>query len=265
MRCSKSARSASVVALVLATIVAGALPSAAQQRGRSSETDDRSENMKMPNVSIEGERQTPDIFFVFPTGKGGNLSAPRMRDYASDILEPVVKPWFERDQAVNPPAFVTSAEKFNWDEALRSEPERAPAAAAVPPPGNVPPPANVAPQMPPVGLPPQATQGQLGGSRMYSTGATPSGPSYDPSSASTAPASAYPATADGSSYPSVPTANQPHYPAGYPAPAAPSYPSAPASAPPQIPSQAQSPPQTQSRQLGIPSWAQKPPPDPYQR
>jgi len=268
MRCSKSGRVAS--AFLLAAIVGLAAPSAAQQRGRSNEADERSENMKMPNVSIEGERQTPDIFFVFPTGKGGNLSAPRMRDYAGDILEPVVKPWFERDQAVNPPAMVTSAEKFDWEKAVGSEPERAPAAAAAPPP-----PANVAPppQMPPVGLPPQATQGQLGGSRMYSTGGTASGPSYDPASRANEPTSAYPPTADGSSYPSVPTANQPHYPAGYPAPAAPSYPSsqapsypsAPASAPAQIPPQAQSLPQTQSRQIGIPSWAQKPPPDAYQR
>src|SRR5882724_3894006 len=99
MRCSKSARSASAL-LLAAAVFGGAVASVAQTRSRasSSEGDDRSENMKMPNVSIEGERQTPDIFFVFPTGKGGNLSAPRMRDYAADILEPVVKPWLERDQ-----------------------------------------------------------------------------------------------------------------------------------------------------------------------
>lgn len=97
----------------------------AQTRAREAQ-DDRGENMRMPNVSIEGERQTPDIFFVFPTGKGGNLSAPRFRDYSPDILDPVVKPWFERDQSVNPQLRVTGGEKFDWDAALRSEPDRAP-------------------------------------------------------------------------------------------------------------------------------------------
>ena len=117
MRCSRNARPAS--RFLLAALVVGASSAAAQTRG------DRSENMRMPGVSIEGERQKPDIFFVFPTGKGGNLSAPRLRDYAPDILDPVVKPWFERDQMVNPlPLEAAAARKFDWDEALKSEPSR---------------------------------------------------------------------------------------------------------------------------------------------
>src|SRR5713101_3915480 len=98
MRSSSNARrvspplSAGLIALVL---LCGWKDVLAQGRGGGS--DARSDSVRMPNVNIEGERQTPDIFFVFPTGKGGNLSAPRLRDYRSDILTPVVKPWLERD------------------------------------------------------------------------------------------------------------------------------------------------------------------------
>lgn len=112
MRCSKSAR---VVSLF---ILAGAVLCAAESR------EDNLRNM--PNVSIEGERQTPDIFFVFPTGKGGNLSAPRFRDYGPDILDPLVKPWFERDQLVNPiPVQAASGPKMDWQELFKAEPAAA--------------------------------------------------------------------------------------------------------------------------------------------
>jgi len=304
MRCSKSARGASAALLLTAAILGGAVPSDAQTRGRGrsaasqQEAQQNDENMRMPNVSIEGERQTPDIFFVFPTGKGGDLSAPRMRDYANDILEPVVKPWFERDQAVNPSAHVASNEKrFDWDEALRSEPDRpAPAAAAA----NVPPPGMTAPSMPapqvaPPQIPSQATtQGQLG-IPSQALSLPPQASSLPPP----APASSYPATAPAPSYPaqapsypsqatssagepltypSVPTANKPHYPAGYQPPSypatssssapsyqAPSYPKV-APTPQPVPQQPELSPESQSqRQLGIPSWATKPPPGPYQR
>ena len=201
MRCSKSALNASAFVIITALIV-GSTSSYAQGRSRvrssagaasesssSSEEDDRSENMKMPNVSIEGERQTPDIFFVFPTGKGGNLSAPRMRDYAADILEPVVKPWFEKDQAVNITARVTSAEKFNWDEALRSEPDRIPAAAAAPPP--VAPPAAAFPSSS-SSIPPSASSIPRSASQFPTANQMPPTANRIPP-----PANQYPATADG--------------------------------------------------------------------
>ena len=83
------------------------------------------EKMSMPNVSIEGERQTPDIFFVFPTGRGNNVSAARVRDYGPDILSALVKPWFERDSMVDPvTAHVTSDEQINLAEVLKAEPPK---------------------------------------------------------------------------------------------------------------------------------------------
>ena len=120
----------------------------------------------MPGVSIEGERQTPDIFFVFPTGKGGNLSAPKVRDYGPDILEPVVKPWFERDQMVTPPPLQAASTKssVNWDELMKSSPPPARPApegepAALEPPPAPPPSAPsqmTAPSLPPPSIPSQA-------------------------------------------------------------------------------------------------------------
>jgi hypothetical protein len=154
--------SARNTALAVAIALLLALPAHAQTR---SGTDQRADNMRMPNVSIEGERQTPDIFFVFPTGKGGNVSAPRFRDYRPDILDPVVKPWFERDEMVNAPTMQASAGKtFDWDEALKSSPPPAappPAAAeaaAPPPPPAAPPMPESRPNvsLPPPSIPSQA-------------------------------------------------------------------------------------------------------------
>jgi hypothetical protein len=91
-----------------------------------------SDIMKMPSTAITGERQTPDIFFVFPTGKGGDLSMPHLRDYGPDILEPVVKPWFEREQALGPSQIqaVTRQLSVDWKEALKRAPPPPPREAA---------------------------------------------------------------------------------------------------------------------------------------
>src|SRR5947209_16093041 len=106
MRCSRSAQggnvfpTASLLALTLSWLSAATGVEAQSSRGRASARASageeagggagKADNMKMPSTSIEGERQTPDIFFVFPTGKGGNLSMPHLRDYGPDILDPVV-------------------------------------------------------------------------------------------------------------------------------------------------------------------------------
>src|SRR5438132_8501997 len=164
MRCSKNVRSVSLpvnaragVAL-LASLLAWSGVATAQGRGG----DERQDNMRMPGVSIEGERQTPDIFFVFPTGKGGNLSAPKFRDYGPDILEPVVKPWMDRDQMVTRAQLqAASTRTFDWDEALKSSPAApappaAPAVAAPVAPLPLPPPSMPNPALPPPSIPSQA-------------------------------------------------------------------------------------------------------------
>jgi hypothetical protein len=162
MHCFKNARSVSASvrtgAALLAALLAWSGVATAQGRGG----DERQDNMRMPGVSIEGERQTPDIFFVFPTGKGGNLSAPKFRDYGPDILEPVVKPWFERDQMVmRAQVQAASTRTFDWDEALKSSPAApappaAPAVAAPVAPPPHPPPAMPNPALPPPSIPSQA-------------------------------------------------------------------------------------------------------------
>jgi hypothetical protein len=146
-------------AALLVALLAWSAPVRAQGRGGG----EREDNMRMPNVSIEGERQTPDIFFVFPTGKGGNLSAPKFRDYGPDILEPVVKPWFERDQMVTHAQLqATSTQTFDWDEALKSSPPRAAPPPGPPPlgapgaPPSLPPPSMPNPSLPPPSIPSQA-------------------------------------------------------------------------------------------------------------
>jgi len=213
MRCFKNGRSANPKrgALFVAAVLASAASAAAQPRGGAG---DRGENMRMPNVSIEGERQTPDIFFVFPTGKGGNVSAPRFRDYGPDILDPVVKPWFERDEMVTPQAMQAAANRsFDWDEALKSSPPPAPAPAAAAPPPL--PPARE-PQ-PNVSLPPPSIPSQA-----FSLPRT------------TAPQPPPPAAAP-------PPAAQPYYPSAprsaYPPPPAPSQPSTSGSVPILVPPQ----------------------------
>ena len=160
MHSFKNARSVSASvrtgAALLAALLAWSGVATAQDRGGG----ERQDNMRMPGVSIEGERQTPDIFFVFPTGKGGNLSAPKFRDYGPDILEPVVKPWFERDEMVTRAQLqAASTRTFDWDEALKSSPA-APAPPAAPavaaPVAPLPPPSMPNPALPPPSIPSQA-------------------------------------------------------------------------------------------------------------
>jgi len=163
MHCFKNVRSVSASvrtgAALLAALLAWSGVATAQGRGG----DERQDNMRMPGVSIEGERQTPDIFFVFPTGKGGNLSAPKFRDYGPDILEPVVKPWMERDQMVTRAQLqAASTRTFDWDEALKSSPAApappaaAPVVAAPVAPPPLPPPSMPKPALPPPSIPSQA-------------------------------------------------------------------------------------------------------------
>jgi len=144
MRCSRSARggsavrTAAILGLVLPWLAAATAVEAQSSRRRAGDEapgSEASDHMKMPSTSIEGERQTPDIFFVFPTGKGGNLSMPHVRDYGPDILEPVVKPWFEREQALGPSQIqeVVTTRSSDWKEALKSSPPP-PAPPAEPPP-----------------------------------------------------------------------------------------------------------------------------------
>jgi hypothetical protein len=102
----------------------------------------------MGDVTISGERQAPDIFFIMPTGKGGNISAPHRKDYSADILEPVVKPWLEKDQMIGPLAVRASvSEPVDWKAALAEPPPPAPAPEAP----------IAAPVRSQVGLPPAAT------------------------------------------------------------------------------------------------------------
>lgn len=131
MRCSRNGRAADVkksvvlrlvVAASLAAGVAAAQSGSAARGGASS-----SDNLRMQDTSIEGERQTPDIFFVLPTGKGGNLSAPNRRDYTFEILSPVVKPWHEREETLNRTLARADdgTQRFDWNAALAAPPSAA--------------------------------------------------------------------------------------------------------------------------------------------
>ncbi len=161
MRSSRNARLASagvLPALVLAaTFTAEARPlqrsSAAGRAAASSEDENadeeaRASSLRMRGTTIEGERQTPDIFFVLPTGKGGNLGGPYLRDYSYEILDPLVKPWFERDAMLEVPKPEIQASRVDLDELLKAEPlppppPRLPAAEPEPRPRMITPPASV--------------------------------------------------------------------------------------------------------------------------
>jgi hypothetical protein len=54
-------------------------------------------SLRMRDTAILGERPTPDVFFVVPTGRPTASSPTYRRDYRSEILEPVVKPWLEKE------------------------------------------------------------------------------------------------------------------------------------------------------------------------
>ncbi len=160
MRCSRSARSASRAALATRMSrarlvktrnlsILGLAATALLAFGSPALAESPDEKMAMPNVSIEGERQTPDIFFVFPTGKGGNVSAQRLKDYGPDILSPLVKPWFERDAMVNPTvAHVTSEDKIDLAEALKEAPPKREEASGLVEQGRAGAPLGAAPSMP---------------------------------------------------------------------------------------------------------------------
>lgn len=138
-------RTLAIGALVAVALLAG--PADAQTRRRASGTPPRKapaaeqpaasgsgSSLRMQDTAIEGERQTPDIFFILPTGKGGNLQAPHRRDYSADILEPVVKPWLEKDAAVGALATrTTPTASVDWEAAL-AEPAPPPSVAPAPQP-----------------------------------------------------------------------------------------------------------------------------------
>jgi hypothetical protein len=139
MRCTPSARRDSGGArsqrmsflsvsnlLLRATVIAAAIlsfaahPAGAQAR-RAAPQQERASSLRMGDTTITGERPTPDIFFIVPTGKGGNLQSPHRRDYSSEILEPVVKPWLEKDQNVSLVAVQHVASgSSDWKKALSS-------------------------------------------------------------------------------------------------------------------------------------------------
>ncbi len=167
MRSSRNARLASagvLPALVLAATLtaearplqrsAGAGRAAASSEDESADEEARASSLRMRGTTIEGERQTPDIFFVLPTGKGGNLGGPYLRDYSYEILDPLVKPWFERDAMLEVPKPDLQASRVDLAELLKAEPPPPPLS---PPPASEPEPA---PQMiappAPLSIPSQA-------------------------------------------------------------------------------------------------------------
>jgi hypothetical protein len=103
----------------------------------------------MRDTAIVGERPTPGIFFIVPTGKGRDLRAAHQRDYRGDILEPVVKPWLEKDQNVTLAGIVhVSSGGDDWRNAL----DAAAIAPAVPVSGAARPASRPAMEVPPAAL-----------------------------------------------------------------------------------------------------------------
>ncbi len=153
MRCTRNAPAGiEVAALALALLLAG-VPDAQARRVRarrptpSAETTSEKKpasdftssapSLRMQDTAITGERQAPDVIFIVPTGKGGKARSPHLRDYGSEILEPVVKSWLEKEETVEPMAGRKAPEeKFDWKAAFREQPR-----PSAPPPEPLPVPA----------------------------------------------------------------------------------------------------------------------------
>ena len=119
VRRAESRRPALLVVAAAAALaaVASVAVTHAQEEGA------RRGSVQMRDTAILGERPTPDIFFIVPTGKGGNLRGPHRRDYRGEILEPVVKPWLEKDQNVTLAGIGHVTESGgDWRDAFDSEP-----------------------------------------------------------------------------------------------------------------------------------------------
>jgi len=223
--------------LLIGLWIAFAPPAAGQaQRG-----DDRKGTaLRMGDTAIMGERPTPDIFFIVPTGKGGNLSAPHRRDYSSEILAPVVKPWLEKDQNVRLAALEhVSRDSGDWKEALKA----VPVARAAPPPEVVRPSGPA-----PIGIPEAARSG--GPPPVSGLPASPP-PPIPPAARSYPPPPSMPSAAP--SYPASPPPAIPSAARSYPASPPPAIPSAarsyPAAPPPPA---AQPPPAFMKTEEGVP-------------
>jgi hypothetical protein len=142
--------------IVVASLLVAA-PSGAQTRRAAPPPaqSDTGSNLKMREMGIQGEHQRPDVLFVIPTGRGGPIVSPRLRDYSYDIQEPVVKPWLEAESRIAHTAVRNEGSTPDWREAVRA------AAAAPQPRGAVPMPQiqmQTAPRTSEPGIPREALQ-----------------------------------------------------------------------------------------------------------
>ena len=117
-----------VVTIVGASlVVAPSLDAQTRRAAPPPAQSDVGSNLKMRETGIQGEHQRPDVLFVIPTGRGGPIVSPRLRDYSYDIQEPVVKPWLEAESRIAHSAVRNAGATPDWREAVQ-------AAAAAPPP-----------------------------------------------------------------------------------------------------------------------------------
>jgi len=135
MRCTRNVPVAiETAALILVLVLAGIAdaqarrPSARRRttpEAKAPPTPTSAASLRMQETTLTGERQAPDMIFVVPTGKGGKLSSPHLRDYSGEIQEPVVKSWLEKEEIIGPMAAQTSpSQRFDWKAALKAEPRR---------------------------------------------------------------------------------------------------------------------------------------------
>src|SRR5687767_9718063 len=140
MRCSKNGRGdkamrfplfAVVMILVASLLVAPPLDAQTRRAAPAAQSDAGS-NLKMRETGIQGEHQRPDVLFVIPTGRGGPIVSPRLRDYSYDIQEPVVKPWLEAESRIAHSAVRNAGATPDWREAVQAAAAAPPPQAAVP-------------------------------------------------------------------------------------------------------------------------------------
>lgn len=161
MRCTRNVRAGiEIAAFVFVLAFAGVADAQARRApsrrmappaaGASEPKPATAPSLRMQDTTITGERQRPDVIFVVPTGKGGKLQSPHLRDYSGEILEPVVKSWLEKDQTIGPIAAQAAPSwKLDWKSLLREEPRKPPPPPPPPAPPPSRPPSIVRPSSPP--------------------------------------------------------------------------------------------------------------------
>jgi hypothetical protein len=142
-------RTAPAVLVVLLAAVIGAAPLRAQSSREAAAP--RAPSVRMRDTAIVGERPTPDVFFIVPAGRPADLSLPPRRDYRAEILEPVVKPWLEKEGRVDLASIEhVSTDPGGWSRAFGKAAPPSPAPAPVPvfqaPPPAIPPAALARPE-----------------------------------------------------------------------------------------------------------------------